>query len=212
MFCSDSQVGRTRVSKVREGLKTKKTHVQHKKDNRTGLDKVFLLQNELFKEGLDLDEYVDYITDKIENKKYFYNGLNSDNVEALKKRYSKLIEKENTRYNQLGDEKRVNRKRRRQFREKKRALIREKKESLIDELYKNMKSSQSLGILRNTDVLSNDPDRFNNTKLNMFTGTKYIEIQDKKWVDIYAKLSSPHTYHLFDLHSTAALNQYVFEN
>jgi hypothetical protein len=212
MFCSDSQVGRTRVSKVREGLKTKKTHVQHKKDNRTGLDKVFLLQNELFKEGLDLDEYVDYITDKIENKKYFYNGLNSDNIEALKKRYSKLIEKENTRYNQLGDEKRVNRKRRRQFREKKRALIREKKESLIDELYKNMKSSQSLGILRNTDVLSNDPDRFNNTKLNMFTGTKYIEIQDKKWVDIYAKLSSPHTYHLFDLHSTAALNQYVFEN
>lgn len=212
MFCSDSQVGRTRVSKVREGLKTKKTHVQHKKDNRTGLDKVFLLQNELFKEGLDLDEYVDYITDKIENKKYFYNGLNSDNIEALKKRYSKLIEKENTRYNQLGDEKRVNRKRRRQFREKKRALIREKKESLIDELYKNMKSSQSLGILRNTDVLSNDPDRFNNTKLNMFTGTKYIEIQDKKWVGIYAKLSSPHTYHLFDLHSTAALNQYVFEN
>jgi hypothetical protein len=212
MFCSDSQVGRTRVSKVREGLKTKKTHVQHKKDNRTGLDKVFLLQNELFKEGLDLDEYVDYITDKIENKKYFYNGLNSDNIEALKKRYSKLIEKENTRYNQLGDEKRVNRKRRRQFREKKRALIREKKESLIDELYKNMKSSQSLGILRNTDVLSNDPDRFNNTKLNIFTGTKYIEIQDKKWVGIYAKLSSPHTYHLFDLHSTAALNQYVFEN
>ena len=127
MFCSDAQVGRTRVSKVREGLKTKKTHVQHKKDNRTGLDKVFLLQNELFKEGLDLDEYVDYITDKIENKKYFYNGLNSDNIEALKKRYSKLIiEKENTRYNQIGDEKRLNRKRRKQFREKKRNIIREK--------------------------------------------------------------------------------------
>lgn len=212
MFCSDAQVGRTRVSKVREGLKTKKTHVQHKKDNRTGLDKLFLLQNELFKEGLDLDEYVDYLTDKIEKKKYFYNGLNSDNIEALKKRYSKLIEKENTRYNQIGDEKRLNRKRRKQFREKKRNLIREKKQSLIDELYKNMKSSQSLGILRNTDVLSSDPDKFNNTKLNMFTGTRYIETQDKKWVDIYAKLSSPYTYHLFDLHSTTALNQYVFEN
>ena len=212
MFCSDAQVGRTRVNKVREGLKTKKTHVQHKKDNRTGLDKVFLLQNELFKEGLDLDEYVDYLTDKIEKKKYFYNGLNSDNIDALKERYSKLIEKENTRYNQIGDEKRVNRKRRKQFREKKRNLIREKKESLIDELYKNMKSSQSLGILRNTDILSSDPDKFNNTKLNMFTGTRYIETQDKKWVDIYAKLSSPYTYHLFDLHSTTALNQYVFEN
>lgn len=212
MFCSDAQVGRTRVNKVRESLKTKKTHVQHKKDNKTGLDKVFLLQNELFKEGLDLDEYMDYITDKIEKKKYFYNGLNSDNIDALKKRYSKLIEKENTRYNQIGDEKRLNRKRRKQFREKKRNLIREKKQSLIDELYKNMKSSQSLGILRNTELLSNDPDRFNNTKLNMFTGTRYIETQDKKWVDIYAKLSSPYTYHLFDLHSTSSLNQFVFEN
>ena len=31
---------------------------------------------------LDLDEYVDYITDlRLENKKYFYNGLNSDNIE-----------------------------------------------------------------------------------------------------------------------------------
>ena len=68
MFCSDAQVGRTRVSKVRESLKTKKTHVQHKKDNRTGLDKVFLLQNELFKEGLDLDEYVDYLQIRLKRK------------------------------------------------------------------------------------------------------------------------------------------------
>ena len=212
MFCSDAQVGRTRISKVREGFKTKKTHVQHKTDKRTGLDKVFLLQNELFKEGLDLDEYVDYLTDKIDKKKYFYNCLNSDNIDALKKRYSNLIEKENTRFNQLGDEKLLNRKRRMQFRDKKRALIREKKASLINELYNNMKSSQSMGILRNTDVLSTDPDKFNNTKLNLFTGTRYIDTQDKKWVNIYSKLSSPYTYHLFDLHSTSALNEYVFEN
>ena len=36
------------------------------------------------RKGLDLDEYVDYLTDKIEKKKYFYNGLNSDNIDALK--------------------------------------------------------------------------------------------------------------------------------
>ena len=41
MFCSDAQVGRTRVNKVRESLKTKKTHVQFKNDNKTGLDKLF---------------------------------------------------------------------------------------------------------------------------------------------------------------------------
>ena len=212
MFCNDSQAGRSRVSKVREGLKTNKTHVQHKKNKKTGLDKIFLLQNELFKEGLDLDEYVEYLTDKIKKKKYFYNGLNSDNIDALKKRYSKLIEKEQSRYNQIGNEKLLNRKRRKQFREKKRNMIREKKESLINELYKNIKGSQSVGILRNTEFLSSDPDNFNNTKLNLFTGSRYIETQDKKWVEIYAKLSSPYSYHLFDLHSTGALNEYVFEN
>ena len=84
MFCSNAQMGRTRVNKVREGLKTKKTHVQYKKNNVTGLDKLFLLQNDLFKEGLDLNEYVDYLTDKIEKKKYYYNGLNSENIEKPK--------------------------------------------------------------------------------------------------------------------------------
>ena len=38
MYCSHKQVGRTRVNQVREGLKTKKTHVQHKKNTKTGLD------------------------------------------------------------------------------------------------------------------------------------------------------------------------------
>ena len=116
MFCSNAQMGRTRVNKVREGLKTKKTHVQYKKNNVTGLDKLFLLQNDLFKEGLDLNEYVDYLTDKIEKKKYYYNGLNSENIEKLKERYEKLIEKENLNYNKIGDEKKLNRKRRKQFR------------------------------------------------------------------------------------------------
>lgn len=212
MFCSDSQVGRTRVNKVRESLKTKKTHVQFKNDNKTGLDKLFLLQNELFKEGLDLDEYVDYLTDKIEKKKYYYNGLNSENIDNLKKRYEKLIEKENLRYNKIGDEKALNRKRRKQFREKKKKMVREKKREMIDDLFKNMKSSQSLGILRTTELHSSDPERWNNTKRTMFSGGRYIETPDTKWVDIYSKLSSPYSYHLFDLHSSLDLNKFVFEN
>ena len=65
----DAQVGRILGEQVRESLKTKKTHVQFKNDNKTGLDKLFLLQNSLFKEGLDLDEYVDYLTDKIRERK-----------------------------------------------------------------------------------------------------------------------------------------------
>ena len=76
MYSSHKQVGRTRVNQVREGLKTKKTHVQHKKSKVTGLDKLFLLQKELFREGLNLNEYVEYLTDKIEKKNYYYRGLN----------------------------------------------------------------------------------------------------------------------------------------
>jgi len=212
MFCSDAQVGRTRVNKVRESLKTKKTHVQFKNDNKTGLDKLFLLQNSLFKEGLNLDEYVDYLTDKIEKKKYYYIGLNSENIEKLKERYEKLIEKENLKHNKIGDEKALNRKRRKQFREKKRNMVREKKRELIEDLFKNMKSSQSLGILRSTELHSSDPGRWNNTKRTMFSGGRYIETPDTKWIEIYSKLTSPCSYHLFDLHSSSALNKFVFEN
>lgn len=211
MFCQDQQVGKTRVNKVQEGNRTKKTHVQFKKNNKTGLDKLFLLQNELFKEGLDLDEYVDYVTDKISNGKFYYKGLNSDNVETLKKRYSKMIEKENIRYNKIGDEKKLNRKRRKQFREKKRNMINEKKRELINLLFKHMKSSNSIGVLRSTELHSDDPEKWNNTKKTMFTGGRYIEPHDVKWVEVYNKLTSYRTANLFDLHSLHALNNYVFE-
>ena len=132
MYCSHKQVGRTRVNQVREGLKTKKTHVQHKKNTKTGLDKLFLLQNDLFKEGLNLNEYVEYLTDKIDKKHYYYRGLNSDNIDALKDRYGGLIEKENMEYNRIGDEKALNRKRRKQFREKRGKLVYEKRRELLE--------------------------------------------------------------------------------
>jgi hypothetical protein len=212
MFCSNSQMGRTRVNKVREGLKTKKTHVQYKKNNVTGLDKLFLLQNELFKGGLDLNQYVDYLTDKIEKKKYYYNGLNSENIEKLKERYEKLIEKENLNYNKIGDEKKLNRKRRKQFREKKRKLVYEKRKELIGELFKHMKSSNSIGVLRNTELLSDDPDRWKGTQKSLFSGGRYIETQDKKWSKVYSDIVSPLSCHLFNLHSYEEMNRYVFEN
>ena len=212
MFCSNAQMGRTRVNKVREGLKTKKTHVQYKKNNVTGLDKLFLLQNDLFKEGLDLNEYVDYLTDKIEKKKYYYNGLNSENIEKLKERYEKLIEKENLNYNKIGDEKKLNRKRRKQFREKRGKLVYEKKKELIGELFKHMKSSNSIGVLRNTELLSDDPGRWKDTKKSLFSGGRYIETQDKKWNKVYSFIVSPLSCHLFNLHSYYEMNRYFFEN
>lgn len=212
MYSCHKQVGRTRVNQVREGLKTKKTHVQHKKNKLSGLDKLFLLQKELFKEGIDLNEYVDYLTDKIDKNHYYYRGLNSDNIDVLKKRYGDLIERENMEYNRIGDEKALNRKRRKQFREKRATLIYNKRKELIGELFKNMKSAQSVGVLRNTELLSDDPYTWKNTKKTLFSGGRYLETQDKKWVDVYSIIVSPITSHLFNLHSPQEMNRYVFEN
>jgi hypothetical protein len=212
MYCSDKQFGRTRVNQVLEGLKTKKTHVQHKKTNVTGIDKLFLLQKELFRDGLNLNEYVDYLTDKIQKKNYYYRGLNSDNIDALKKRYGDLIERENMEYNRIGDEKELNRKRRKQFREKKRNMVYEKRKELIRELFKVMKSSNSIGVLRNTALLSDDPDKWNQTKKTLFLGGRHLETQDKEWVYIYKNIVSQLECHLFNLHSHHQLNRHVFEN
>ena len=212
MYSSHKQVGRTRVNKVREGLKTKKTHVQHKKSKVTGLDKLFLLQKDLFRDGLNLNEYVEYLTDKIEKKNYYYRGLNSDNIDALKKRYGDLIEKENMEYNRIGDEKALSRKRRKQFREKRGKLVYEKRKELIGELFKTMKSSNSIGVLRSTELLSDDPDKWTETKKTLFSGGRYIETQDKKWNKVYGVIVSPLSCHLFNLHSPEEMNRYVFEN
>ena len=212
MYSSHKQVGRSRVNKVREGLKTKKTHVQHKKRKVTGLDKLFLLQKDLFRDGLNLNEYVEYLTDKIDKKNYYYRGLNSDDIDALKKRYGDLIEKENMEYNRIRDEKALSRKRRKQFREKRRKLVYEKRRELIGELFKHMKSSNSIGVLRNTELLSDDPDRWTETKKTLFSGGRYIETQDKKWNKVYSVIVSPLSCHLFNLHSLEEMNRYVFEN
>ena len=86
MFCNHNQVGRTRVNKVREGKKNppksrvihrndnyvqmkprsdtesykprEKTIGQMKNNNTTRLDKLFQLQKDLFREGLNLKQYV----------------------------------------------------------------------------------------------------------------------------------------------------------
>lgn len=211
MFQSHKQVGKTRVNKVREGVKNKKTHVQFKKNKDTGLDKLFKLQESLFKEGLDANEYNDYIVDKINNKNYYYNGLTDDNIEKLKERYGNMIEKENNKYIVIGKIKSINRKRRSDFKNKKRDLIVAKKTEIIDSILKEMKKSNSIGVTRNTDSLSRDPGKWNHTKKFLFTGGRYIESHDINWVNLYEKYCSNFSPYLFDLHSTHSLNQYIFD-
>ena len=211
MYQVHSQMGRTSVNKIRESIKTRKTHTQYKMDKSTGLDKLFNLQKDLFKEGLDADEYNDYILGNISNKNFYYKGLTNEDIEKLKDRYGNLIEKENNKYIMKGQNNELNRKRRSDFKNKKRIIINEKKTFLIETLLKEMRKANTNGVLRNTENISVDPENWNNTKNNLFSGGRYIESHDKGWVEVYRKVVSNFSPHLFDLHSITDLNQFVFD-
>ena len=85
-------------------------------------------------------------------------------------------------------------------------------DSSKDKSLKLMKSSNSIGVLRNTELLSDDPGRWKDTKKSLFSGGRYIETQDKKWNKVYSVIVSPLSCHLFNLHSYDEMNRYVFEN
>ena len=122
MYQNHTQVGRTRVNKIREGKKNPPgskelykrdglTHVrprssisndipqykvvgQIKKKNVTGMDKLYSLQKDLLMDGLSLEEYKDYVQDKINNGKYYYKNLSVKDVASLNKRYRRLLQEE----------------------------------------------------------------------------------------------------------------------
>ena len=209
MYHSHSQAGRTRVNKIREGIKRRKTHPQHK-ENLKSIDKLYLLQNELFLSGMDLSEYENYIQDKINNDMFHYKHLSEKQVDELKKRYQMLIKKEQDEYSQIGEEKRVNRKQRKLFREKKRKLIHERKSELISDLFKIISKGNFLGVIRNTSHLSTGADDWLKTKLYIFSGGKHTGVGNEEWSNIYSKLSSQNSALLFDQHSISTLNDYVY--
>ena len=54
-----------------------------------------------------------------------------------------------------------------------------------------------------------EPENWNNTKLYLFTGGRYIESHDKEWVDIYEKIVSQNTSNLFDMNDKDDMYQYI---
>jgi hypothetical protein len=205
-------VGRTKVNKVREGIKTRKTHVQNKRTERTVLDKLFLLQNELFKDGLTQTEYKNHVQEKVNNDKYYYKKISEEDVSKLNGRYALLIKNENNKVNKRGDEVDFSRNKKKKFREKKNTLQMEKRRELINKLFKEIKKSNSNGVSRNPELLSDDPDKWDTTKLLLFTGGRYLEGSDREWCDIYSKIESPNKANMFNLSSYSDLKDYVLEN
>ena len=218
MYCPNKQVGRTRVNKIREGKKlppksrelNKKDGLAHyrprssvklptskykvvgqlKKSKVTGLDKLYGLPKELLSEDYTCREYEDYVQDKINDEKYYYKILSQEEVVLLHKRYRRLVQQKNNEYNERGDEIIFNRKQRKLYREKRRGLMNEEKRKLINQLFKALTDSKVSGVIKDVDLLSDDPDRWDNTKLCLFVGGRYIEASDKKWALIYRKLVS----------------------
>lgn len=239
MYQNHSQVGRTRVNKIKEGKKNPPspkvlyksdglTHLrprssipvktpdckvvgQFRENKVTYMDKLYGIQNYLLKEGLTMDEYTDYVQDKINNDKYYYKCLSVKDIALLNKRYRRLLQEEDSKYNSLGETKEFNRRQRRLFREKRKVVVDKKKSELIDELYNNLRKSNSLGHLKNTDLHSNDPSRWSESKKTLFVGGRYLEGGDKDWCNVYHKINSQVSANLFDLHSNTELPRYVFE-
>jgi len=237
MFASHSQVGRSCVNRCKEGSKrppksreiNKYNGYEHrkprssisvpkKKYKRLGqiketqvtiYDKMIQLQNNLFKEGLSFQEYKDYVQEKINTNKYYYTKISEDELSKLMERYKRLVQARINRYNEIGDKKEMNRRQRRLYREKKSKLVNEKKRELINLLFTKMKNTTSVGVLRDTHLLSDEPSRWKNSKKLLFLGGRYIESHDKKWVDIYSKIVSPNTAHLFDLQTGDDLFNYI---
>lgn len=209
-FANDKQRGRTRVNFVSDSKKNRKTHVQFKKNKMTGFDKLCQLQNVFFKEGMSFEDYENYIQDKISDDKYYYKNLSNDDINNLKKRYRKIQTTKGNKLNLMLSERNRKNRQTKLFKDKKRHMIYEQKRGVIDALFKEINRTNAIGITRSTDLLSNDPEKFTETKKYFFTGGRYFESTDKGWVDIYQKLVSNNSANLFDLHSSSALNDRVY--
>lgn len=205
MYSSTKQSGRSRVNWVSDSRqnKNKKSHVQNKEVKKHEFDHFYKIQDRLLKEGLNLQQYENYLQEKINNHKFHYRNLSENHVTVLKERYSRVLKKRDDRYHEIGEKKKMNRRQRMLFREKKRTLIHEQQRFLIEELLQKVSRGKHL---------SSDPTLWSETKKNIYRGQVVDKQGEKSWIEIYKRIVSPVKAHLFNLHSNDALNQYVYDH
>ena len=212
MMGKNKQAGKTRINVVSDRKKTGKTHVQLKGNGQTtGLDKLYKLQDEFFKDGMSASDYKDYVQDKINNDMYYYKNLSSDDFDKLTKRYSRIVQTKENNLNLTLSERTRKKRQKKLFKEKKSDMICRQKRGMIESVFKHISKSKALGITTTTQFLSSNPDEWNNTKNLLFTGGRYFEKADKEWVTVYQKIVSGNSAHLFDINSSDDLNKYVMD-
>ena len=199
MYNNHKQMGRSRVNWKNDSKKTKKTHVQQKKRNVTQMDKHYGLQRQFLRDGMNFLQYKNYIQEKINDNMFYYRKLSEEDVSKLHQRYRRLVQEKGNRVNELLEYRKRNNRQKILFKEKKIKIMDELKSKMIDQLLKVMNKS---------DILTSDVDAWTRTKKLLFSGG-YIEKGDEKWSEIYRKIVSPVSAHLFDKHSHDALNEYI---
>ena len=199
MYSNHKQMGRSRVNWNYESKKTKKTHVQMKKKNVTQMDKLYSMQKQFITDGMSTFQYKGYIQEKINNKMFHYRKLSEEDVSKLHQRYRRLVQEKGNRVNELLEYRKRNNRQKILFKEKKKKIMDEQKSKMIDQLLK---------VMNKRDILTSDVDAWTRTKKLLFSGG-YIEKGDEKWSEIYRKIVSPVSAHLFDKHSHDALNEYI---
>lgn len=209
MYLCNKQDGRTRVNFVSDAKKTRKTHVQHKKKKMTGLDKLYGLQTEFFKDGMSISTYKDHVQTGINRSGYYYKNLSSDDFEKLTKRYSGMGQQKENNLNIILSE-RVRKKREKKlFVGKKRDMIDTQKRELIKCLFKELSRTTAIGVSKEVLNLSTSPGDWCETKKLLFHGGRYFESQDQCWVKIYQKIVSSSRSHLFGINSRDDFYRYV---
>ena len=199
MYNNHKQMGRSRVNWKNDSKKTKKTHVQQKKRNVTQMDKHYGLQRQFLRDGMNFLQYKNYIQEKINDNMFYYRKLSEEDVSKLHHRYRRLVQEKGNRVNELLEYRKRNNRQKILFKEKKKKIMDEQKSKMIDQLLK---------VMNKRDILTSDVDAWTRTKKLLFSGG-YIEKGDEKWSEIYRKIVSPVSAHLFDKHSHDALNEYI---
>ena len=206
MFSYGKQDGRTRVNKVVDGKKN--IHL-HEKDRSTSLDKIYKIQSQLMKSGMGLQEYKNYIQEKINDDMFHYKNITQDNVEELYTRYERLLRNKENQYNQREDERSMKRKQRRNFRKKRKYLCDVARTELIRKLLQelvhyNICSSRVADTLRICSLLWGETNKV------IFNGSGgYLLDTDKEWCKLYSTLHSPMP-HLFNVSDYSSMNQIIY--
>jgi len=212
MYCSDHNVGKTRVNKYFSNNNSNSNSNSNRKitkpDNRNSIEKLKELQKELFSEGYTLDDYQEEVQEKIDGNMLHYRGLSDKNVNELYDLFSKMLKKEDERFNLIDDKHELKKRQSNLFNEKKERIVREKKRELIDNLLKEVNKCNSTGVSRNSSGLPTDPERWMDTKQLLFLGGRYLEGTDKEWCKIYHQLTSNDMY-LFGFTNKKEFHNYI---